>query len=89
MIEIKKHAKYPGMIILFFNKALGICILPCKESVDKTIVMGAAHAVQVGPHLVSAGCNPGVKCAPESYCPPCPSKKLKHDGEFPRLEQIK
>ena len=87
MIEIKRQAKYPGIITLFFNDPLGICILPRKESMDTTIVTGAACAVQVGAHLVSAGSIPGAKCTWGSYCPPCPYKRIKHDSEFPRLEQ--
>lgn len=72
MIETKRHAKYRGMIILFFNNPLGICILPRKESMDTTVITGAAHAVQVGAHLISAGSSPGVKRVWGSDCPPCP-----------------
>lgn len=87
MIEIKRHAKCPGISIPFFKNPLGICILSRKESTETAIVTGTARAVQVGAHLVSAGSIPAAKWAWGSYRPPCPYKRSKRDSEFPRLQQ--
>lgn len=87
MIEIKRHAKCPGISIPFSKNPLGICILSRKESTETAIVTGTARAVQVGAHLVSAGSIPAAKWAWGSYRPPCPYKRSKRDSEFPRLQQ--